>query len=90
MPASESRNTRVRRSIEYGAMAPPAAEVPWSRYYGQIENALVHSTPKVVRTHDVSAGGSWLSSQIVTSRRDEWMCQATAREPEAGRYVLEF
>lgn len=23
IPTSESRNTRVRRSIEYGAMAPP-------------------------------------------------------------------
>src|SRR5262245_14487208 len=27
-PASESRSTRVRKSIEYGAMASPAAEVP--------------------------------------------------------------
>ena len=37
-PASQSRSTRVRKSIEYGAMAPPA-EVP-CEYYVQIGNAL--------------------------------------------------
>src|SRR4051812_46393655 len=51
---------------------------------------LVHSTPKVASTHVVSAGGSWLSSQIVTSRRDDRMGQTPAGEPEAGRHVLEL
>src|SRR5262245_52135221 len=40
-PESHAFNTRLRRSIEYGAMAPPAGEVPQPPYYVQGENALV-------------------------------------------------
>ena len=31
-PASHASRTRFRKSIEYGAMAPPATEVPWRPY----------------------------------------------------------
>ena len=51
---------------------------------------LMHSIPRLSRTHEPSAGGSWLSSQMVTSRRDDRMGQSTTREPEAGGDVLEF
>ena len=40
-PESHAFATRFRRSIEYGAMAPPATEVPRRPYYVQEENALV-------------------------------------------------
>ena len=50
---------------------------------------LERSTPKVAHPR-VSVGGSSLSSPIVTSGRNDRMCQATAREPKAGRDVLEL
>ena len=48
------------------------------------------STLGCCRTHAPSAGGSWLSSQLVSSRGDDRMGQTTAGKPEARGNLLQL